>query len=123
MSFKSQKRMDTVKTSKQAIQALRGLLIKRPDQSPQLLDITDVLGQVYRKLDTAKDPEALINRLVNYIRIKASNGKIIFPTPQESLIGQLAWIGAKAGWNGLYMADFSDKRQFYSLLEPMPIRD
>ncbi|WP_461215744.1 bacteriocin immunity protein [Lacticaseibacillus sp. GG6-2] len=121
MSTKSQKQTTT--SAKQTITALSALLAQRPDQSPQLLDITDVLRQVYQKLDTAKNPEALINRLVNYIRIKASNGKITFPTPQENLIDELAWIGAKAGFNGQYMADFSDKRQFYSFLEKMPVRD
>lgn len=121
MSIKSQQH--TIISAKQIITALRALLVQRSDQSPQLLDITDVLSQVCAKLDTAKNPEALINRLVNYIRIKASTGQITFPTPQESLIDQLAWIGAKAGFNGQYMADFSDKRQFYSFLEKMPIRD
>jgi hypothetical protein len=65
----------------------------------------------------------ILKRGVNYIRVKAKAGYYIFPTPQESLLGELAWIGAKAGWNGAYMSDFSDKRQFYGLLEPMPRRD
>jgi transcriptional regulator with XRE-family HTH domain len=114
---------DVVSVAKQYIKELDGLLRYEPNPTPQLLDITDVLAQVYRKLDTAKNPEALLNRMVNYIRVKAKAGNYIFPRPQESLLGELAWFGAKAGWNGAYMSDFSDKRQFYGLLEPMPRRD
>lgn len=114
---------DVIAVAKQYIKELYGLLRHEPNPSPQLLDITDVLAQVYRKLDTTKNPEALLNRMVNYIRVKAKAGYYTFPTPQESLLGELAWIGAKAGWNGAYMSDFSDKRQFYGLLEPMPRRD
>jgi transcriptional regulator with XRE-family HTH domain len=114
---------DVKSVAKQYIKELYGLLRHEPNPTPQLLDITDVLAQVYRKLDTAKNPEALLNRMVNYIRVKAKAGYYIFPKPQESLLGELAWFGAKAGWNGAYMSDFSDKRQFYGLLEPMPRRD
>lgn len=113
---------DVRAVAKQYIKELDGLLRQRPDQTPPMQDITDVLGQVYLKLDKAKNPEALVNRMVNFVRIKASVGKIHFAKPQESLLIELAWIGAKAGLNGQYMADFSDKRQFYSLLEPMPRR-
>jgi transcriptional regulator with XRE-family HTH domain len=111
---------DVAATAKQYIKELFALLRHRPDQSGQMLDILDVLAQVYRKLDTAKNPEALLNRMTNYIRVTARSGRITFPKPQESLLGELAWIGAKAGWNGAYMSDFSDKRQFYGLLEKMP---
>ncbi|MCI1987448.1 MAG: bacteriocin immunity protein [Lactobacillus sp.] len=111
---------DVVATAKQYIKELFTLLRQRPDQSGQMLDILDVLAQVYRKLDTVKNPEAILNRMTNYIRITARSGQITFPKPQESLIDELAWIGAKAGWNGAYMSDFSDKRQFYGLLEKMP---
>ncbi|WP_125710410.1 helix-turn-helix domain-containing protein [Lacticaseibacillus porcinae] len=114
---------DVVAVAKQYIKELYGLLRHEPNPTPQLLDITDVLAQVYRKLDTAKNPVALLNRMVNYIRVKAKAGYYIFPKPQESLLGELAWFGAKAGWNGAYMSDFSDKRQFYGLLERMPRRD
>lgn len=37
------------------------------EQTPALIDITDVLLQVYKKLDTVKNPEVWVNRLVNYI--------------------------------------------------------
>ena len=34
------------------------------EQTPALIDITDVLLQVYKKLDTVKNPEVWVNRLV-----------------------------------------------------------
>lgn len=109
--------------AKDTIDQLYDLLSARPDQSATLLDITDVLEQVYKKLDTAKNPEALLNKLVNYIRFKGKVAKLCFPKPQEALIDDLAWIAIKAGWNGSYRADFEDKRQFYSLFEKMPRRE
>jgi hypothetical protein len=116
------KKIQTTAHVKVDIESLLEQLTARTDQSPQLQDIQDVLGQVYKKIDHVDNPEALVNRLVNYIRVKSSNGKIHYPKNQEDLLMDLSWIGAKAGWNGLYMADFSDKSQFYSILEPMPRR-
>lgn len=121
--MKSNEEEITRTNTKQYVKELYGLLMKRPDQSAELLNITDVLLQVYKKIDQAKNPEALVNRLINYIRILASKGRIHFPAPQEDLIIKLGAIGQKAGLNGLYMADFSDKSQFYSPLEKMPRRE
>ncbi|MHC9533466.1 bacteriocin immunity protein [Dellaglioa sp. BT-FLS60] len=111
------------KVAKKYIYDLISTLKLRQNQSPELLDIIDVLSQVYKKLDSAKNPPALINRLVNYIRSISIKGKIHFPSNEESLIIELGVIGQKAGLNGLYMADFSDKSQFYSYLEKMPNRN
>ncbi len=110
-------------SAKKDIESLTALLKGRNDQSSELLDIIDVLEQVDHKLDKVKNPEALVNRLVNYIRSLALKGKIHFPSDQENLIIDLGVIGQKAGLNGAYMADFSDKSQFYSLLEKVPERD
>lgn len=102
------------------IQELFELLKKRTDQSAELLDISDVLAQVYVKLDTVKNPKALVNRLVNYIRSVAIEGRIHFPHEEESLMIDLGVIGQKAGLNGSYMSDYSDKSQFYSYSEKVP---
>ena len=82
--------------------------------APGIRDITDVLLQVNKKIDTSKNPEALVNRMVNYIRITASSEKLNFSKADEKLIIDLGVIGQRAGLNGQYMADFSDKSQFYS---------
>ncbi|MCT4403890.1 bacteriocin immunity protein [Leuconostoc falkenbergense] len=81
---------------------------------PGIRDITDVLLQVNKKIDTSKNPEALVNRMVNYIRITASSEKLHFSKADEKMIIDLGVIGQRAGLNGQYMADFSDKSQFYS---------
>ncbi|VDG25297.1 bacteriocin immunity protein [Lactiplantibacillus mudanjiangensis] len=104
---------------KQNIETLLASLKVR-DQTTELLDIIDVLTQVDAKLDSAKNPEALINRLVNYVRSVALKGKLHFPTDEEKLLIDLSVFGQKAGLNGQYMADFSDKSQFYSLFEEVP---
>lgn len=121
--MKNNKEKDIRTNTKLYVKELYDLLLERDDQSSELLDIIDVLLQVYKKIDEVKNPEALVNRLVNYIRIIASTGRIHFPTDQEKLIIELGVIGQKAGLNGLYMADFSDKSQFYSIFEKIPKRD
>ena len=99
---------------------LYSLLRERKDQTPEMLDITDVLLEVSKKLKTTKNPEALINRLVQYIRSTAIKGKIYFPPEEEKIVISLSAIGKKAGLIGLYMADFSDKTQFYTWTEQVP---
>ncbi|MDF0479164.1 bacteriocin immunity protein [Vagococcus sp. PNs007] len=93
------------------------LLESRTEQPSKLLDITDVLSQVSLKLDSESHPEVLVNKLVNYIRSAAIAGRINFSKEEESLIIKLGIIGQKAGINGQYMADFSDKSQFYSIFD------
>lgn len=90
------------------------------DQSSELLDIIDVLGQVSKKIDSSKNPESLVIKMINYIRSMAMKGEIHFLKPEENLIIDLGAFGQKAGLNGQYMADFSDKSQFYSFNEKMP---
>ncbi|HFM6519079.1 TPA: bacteriocin immunity protein, partial [Enterococcus faecium] len=43
--------------TKKVIHELYNSLMTRPNQTKALLDITDVLFQVYKKIDTAKYPE------------------------------------------------------------------
>ncbi|EIW12754.1 bacteriocin immunity protein [Lactiplantibacillus pentosus KCA1] len=107
----------------QAQRDIQGLIVKLsewPDQSGDLLDIIDVLTQVDKKIGTVRNPEALVNRLVNYIRSVAIKGRLHFPDDEEKLMIDLGTIGQKAGLNGAYMADFSDKSQFYGMLEEVP---
>ncbi|WP_102115701.1 bacteriocin immunity protein [Lactiplantibacillus plantarum] len=107
----------------QAQEAIKGLIVRLigwSDQSGDLLDIIDVLMQVDKKITTTKNPEALVNRLVNYIRSVAIKGRLHFPDEEEKLMIDLGIIGQKAGLNGAYMADFSDKSQFYGMLEEVP---
>lgn len=105
---------------KEIVLELYDMLANGDNQSGHMLDILDVLLAVYKKLDKAKHPERLINRLNQYIRITASTGKINFSSEAEQLIIELGTIGQKAGINGSYMADFFDKSQFYQFGERVP---
>lgn len=105
---------------KATIHELYSLLNNRDDQSPELLDILDVLGQVYQNIDDSKHPEALVNRLVNFIRSTAIKGRLNFPKEQETLIINLSAIGQKASWNGNEYGDTSDKSQFYNWNAQIP---
>ena len=102
------------------IKELLGILNNYEKKQSELLDIIDVLAQVYRKLPETKNPEALLNRLVNYIRSVALAGHIHFPTNEEKLIADIGVLGQRAGLNGVYMADYSAKSQFYSIFEEIP---
>ena len=102
------------------IKELLGILNNYEKKQSELLDIIDVLAQVYRKLPETKNPEALLNRLVNYIRSVALAGRIHFPTNKEKLIADIGVLGQRAGLNGVYMADYSAKSQFYSIFEEIP---
>lgn len=109
---------------KTIIHELYNLLKERPDETPELLDITDVLLQVYKKIDQEKYPERLVNRLVNYIRNASLKGRLHFSKKEEALMIQLGSLGNKAGLNSIYQGDYSDKSQFYSYseLSKMPRR-
>ncbi|AKP68239.1 bacteriocin immunity protein [Companilactobacillus ginsenosidimutans] len=89
-------------------------------QSSELLDILDVLKQVEKQLDSSKNPQSLVIKMINYLRSMAMKGNIHFPKDEESLIIELGAYGQKAGLNGQYMADFSDKSQFYGFAEEIP---
>ena len=91
------------------IKELLGILNNYEKKQSELLDIIDVLAQVYRKL-----PET------NYIRSVALAGRIHFPTNEEKLIADIGVLGQRAGLNGVYMADYSAKSQFYSIFEEIP---
>lgn len=69
-----------------------------------------------------KYPEILINKLVNYIYIVGFDNKIHFLGNDEKLLIELGDISKKAGINSKYKANFTDKSQFYSYSEKVPIR-
>ena len=108
---------DSIKSD---IHELYSLLNNRNDKSQELLDILDVLGQVYKNIDDSKHPEALVNRLVNFIRSTAIRGRLNFPKNQETLIINLSALGQKAGLNGNELGNTSDKSQFYNWNEQIP---
>ena len=111
---------DTRNMAEQYVTELYKKLKSRDSKTSGLLDILDVLIQVQKNLSTVKNPEALVNRCIQYIRSVAIKDKLYFPPAEENIIINLEVIGQKAGWNGSYMADFSDKSQFYKLSESIP---
>lgn len=94
---------------------------KHPDQSKYLLNILDVLIQVYKKMETAKNPEVWINRLVNYIYSEGWS-RINLSRDEEKTLIELGDMSKRAGLNGMNRANFTDKSQFYSLFEEVPVR-
>lgn len=113
--------VSATKTEIQAIcRDLYQVLDQRSSKNSQLLDILDVLQQVIKTVPDTSNPVALVNRLVNYIRIVASTGELHFSGSSEKLMIQLGVIGQKAGLNGAYMADFADKSYFYRPFEKYP---
>lgn len=111
-----------IKETKEVIHELYNSLMDRPQKPSGLLDITDVLLQVYKKLDTVRYPEYLINKLVNYIYSVGFDQKIRFMGRDGELLRKLADESKKAGINSRYRADYSAKSQFYSLSEEIPRR-
>ncbi|CAD5902718.1 bacteriocin immunity protein [Carnobacterium maltaromaticum] len=109
--------MDKVDKVKENIHELYNSLIKRSGSATSLLDITEVLLQVYIKIDTTENPEALVNRLVNYIYSVGLKGRIKLAPVEGDLLIELGVFAQRAGLNGLYRADFSDKSQFYSYFD------
>ncbi|KRM05773.1 hypothetical protein FC89_GL001483 [Liquorilactobacillus ghanensis DSM 18630] len=101
-------------------------LLQQLDQTSarpaELLDIIDVLLQVYSKLDQTKEPAVLINHLINYLRSTALKGKLHFPPAEEKIIIELEILGQKAGINGNYLGGYNDKSQFYNIFEQVPYR-
>lgn len=108
---------------KDIIHELYNLLNKHNEQSNELLDIQDVLLQVYKNLDNYKNSEIMLNRLVQYIRSVSLKGRLHYSSAEERLIIQLGEYGKKAGLNGLYRGNFSDKSQFYKFTENIPYRN
>lgn len=115
--------MSDSEKSKELIHDLYNKLSKRTNSSPELLDIIDVLYQVYLKIDTVSNPEALVQRLVNYIYSTGLKGKLYFPKDENNLIADLGVIGQRAGLNGLYKANYGDKSQFYSYFDDNKMPD
>lgn len=113
--------MDTRQNAQTLVHDLYNELIQR-EQTPELTDITDVLLQVYKKLDTVKDPEVWVNRLVNYIYLVGKAGNVEFGHNAEAKLIALGDISKLAGWNGHNRAAYNDKMQFYGVLDPKPKR-
>lgn len=111
---------NNVQKSQEYIDRLIAILDNREAKSAKLNDIIDVLRQVSKNLPTAKNPEALVMRLINYIRSVSMAGRLHYSKEEENLIINLEMIGQKVGLNGQYMADFGDKSQFYSIFEQIP---
>ncbi|MBO1307283.1 bacteriocin immunity protein [Enterococcus sp. 669A] len=109
--------METRETAQELVHDLYNCLVKQPDPSEGLQDIVDVLLQVYKKLDTAKNPEALVNRLVNYIYSVGLASRVHFDKKEEQLLIDLSVIGQRAGLNGVYRSNTSDKTQFFGYLD------
>ncbi len=118
MKRKEQKEQDRINAKKEISSLLAEL--ERREHPAELLDIIDVLQQVYQTIDQASEPEIVINHLVNYIRSQAIKGRLHFPKSQEEAIMNLGVIGQRAGWNSQYMANFSDKSQFYRFGQTVP---
>ncbi|MGP5429906.1 bacteriocin immunity protein [Enterococcus malodoratus] len=108
---------DPRKQAQQLIHDLYNRLIKRQNPPETVTDITDVLLQVYRKLDNEKNPAALVNRLVNYIYRVGFDNKVHFDKAEEQLIIDLGTISNRAGFNGVYRSDAGSKAQFYSVFD------
>lgn len=103
------------KRAQELVHELYNRLVQRSNPQPQLIEINEVLLQVYQTLETEKNPEPLINRLVNYIYRVGFDHKIRFDKEEETLIIELGTIANRAGLNGVYRSDASDKSQFYPL--------
>ena len=95
--------MTNQEIAKENIHTLYNSLMAHPDKSNALLDITDVLSQVYLTLETTKNPEALVNRLANYI-YSVGFGKIHLNKS----------YGQRAGWNSVYRGDYTAKAEFFN---------
>lgn len=107
--------------AKKYIHNLYDSLMERPEKTAHLLNVTDVLKQVYLKIDDAKDPSVLISRLVKYIYVEGF-GRINLSQQEEADLIELGDISKKASWNGMNRGDFGDKSQFYSIFEKIPQR-
>lgn len=108
---------DSQERAQELIHDLYNRLIQRPNPQPKLIEINEVLLQVYQTLETEKNPEPLINRLVNYIYRVGFDHKIHFDREEEALMIGLGTIANRAGLNGVYRSDASDKKQFYPLFK------
>jgi hypothetical protein len=105
----------TILTMKENIHELYNALKNRPEQTQAIEDITDVLLQVYQTIDDSKNPEALVNRLVNYIYGVGHAGNLTLGKEAEANLIALGGFGQRAGWNGSFRADYSAKSQFFPL--------
>lgn len=115
---------DNREKAKQLIHDLYNYLIKVPEPSKNLLNVTDVLLQVYQTIDDTKDLAPLLSKLVNYIYVEGFD-TLSLPREQEHQLIELGDMAKSAGWNGRYRANYTDKSQFYSYFDKnkMPRRE
>lgn len=100
-------------STKKIVYQLYNHLIARADKNKGLRDITDVLLQVYTKIDSSKYPELLENRLVNYILIVAVDNHVLFDTYEKKCILELENIAKNLGATINYQVGCVSKAQFY----------
>ena len=109
-----------IETIKKHIHQLYNSLMKKENKNSALLDICDVLLRCYQIVDQEKYPERLINRLVNYIYVLGHDNHIGFYDDDAVSLRYLANVGKRAGINGVYRANITDKSQFYGLFDDIP---
>lgn len=109
-------------TAKNEVHELYNRLLARDEQPGAILDITDVLMQVYRKIDAATHPEQLIDQLMNYIRNTSMERHLHFTKDEEANIINLEALGTRVGLNGRYRSVVS-KQEFYKFTEVVPRHD
>ena len=102
--------MTNQKHSKQLIHDLYNSIAKSDIENSD--DINEVLLKVYSKLDTSKENEILINRLLNYIYFTALTEKISFNEEQTDIINQLNKIGGNVGVTNAYRSPIGSKYSF-----------
>lgn len=107
---------------KEVIHELYNSLAERSEKNSALLDILDVLEQVYKKIDQEEHPEYLVDRLVKYLYMVGFSNQIKFLGNDGKLLVDLSDVAKKAGLNSRYKADYSDKSQFYGFFEDFPRR-
>lgn len=95
------------------IHSLYNTLIERPNPNEQLVNITDVLLQAYKLLETANDVPVLVNRVCNYIYSVGFDGRLRLNREEEAKLIELGNISKLAGFNGQNRAYYGDKSQFY----------
>ncbi|GEK29055.1 hypothetical protein IV55_GL000666 [Furfurilactobacillus siliginis] len=105
--------------AKDEVHELYNRLSQRTEQSVALLDITDVLMQVYRKIDTTERPEQLLDQLMNYIRNTSMVHHLHFSRDEEANIINLETLGTRVGFNSRSRSVVT-KQEFYKLGEVVP---
>lgn len=107
-----------IRNAKKLITSLNSLIINRNDykRNSYLEDISDVLIQVNKTIDTDKYPDRLLSKLITFIYSMGPAGNIYFPKNQEQIINKIAVLAQKSGNTGLYYSSFNTKSDFFNQL-------